>query len=309
MSRFLGVGLAALALWTTGCEGIGGDDAETPVAPTAQFVGVELVSRPTSKQLGSFYCVDLVGKTPCGFVGLGNAPRKTDLRFSFETVFELGNANTFPVPLVEMLLALTVFEGGDQAELGALCVSFCDPEAEGDCEPNRPDACRADQAVSSLEDFVPTVDQLIELAVKAATGELFDDNLGFRFIPARQAARCMAAEEGCEARDEGGVASLCCGDECTPLGTNCFVRENDAGETCEMCPGRIEARIRFDLDLDTMVNVLGELASQSLDELAAGRSPTFDIPYSALGSLFFDVPVLGRFALDFGPLADTWSLD
>jgi hypothetical protein len=51
------------------------------------------------------------------------------------------------------------------------------------------------------------------------------------------------------------------------------------------------------------------VAADSVDALSEGELPSFDIPYSVEGTLFFDVPVLGRFALSFGPFSSTWSLD
>lgn len=263
------LGICAATLCLTGCplDGAGGGGAAVPKPPTAELQTVNLTAQPTNQQLAAFFCSDLVGgniitDNAC-IAAFGRAPVRNDLTFSFELVFDLGNPNSFPVPLVEILLGLDVFEGADAAALGAVCVSFCDPEAE-DCQQAGADACRApDKEVSSLEDFVPTVNDLIRIGVQAATGTL-DTNLAFRYIPA--------------ADDDG-------------------------------TPGATEARVRFDLGLTAMLGILETVALDSTDELLAGRSPTFDVPYNVRGSVFFDVPVLGRHALSYGPIDGLWSLD
>lgn len=262
---------AALALLATagagcplGSSDSGGDDP-LPLLPSAELRSVELTERPSYEQLGAYYCHDfaggnilLVGGCELAF---GAAPARADLRFGFTTTFELANDNDFPIPLLEMLLGLDVFEGTAQAALGAVCVSFCeDPEAG--CTPPADPCAPADNDVDGLEDLVPTIDDLIDVAIGAINGEdvigEFDHNLGLRYIPAK---------------------------------------------------GATETAVRFELDLDAMLGLVGELLDQSSDEILRGESPTFDIPFSARGSLFFELPVLGRNALGYGPLDGKWSLD
>lgn len=307
MRLIVGGSLAAiLMVFTSGCELLNSGaatvaGAEPPQPPTASLRTVALTERPSYESLGAYFCADLVGAA-CGFV-FDRIPVKTDLRFGFETVFDLGNPNGFPVPLVELLLALDVFEGEAQAALATVCVTFCDPEAE-DCD-QRADGCLAEgEEVRDITDFEPTIDDLINIATAAVTGELFD-NLSFRYIPARAAKACMPGGLDCETRD----GQMCCGDDCQPLGAGCVVGSNDAGDPCQVCPGAIEARVRFELGVDAMLGLVEQLFTDSVDQLARGRSITFDIPYSATGTLFFDVPALGRFGLGYGPLSGAWSLD
>lgn len=244
----------------------GFDEVPLPDAPTATLKTVELTKKPQNAELAGYYCGDLAGgsilaESAC-VAAFGEAPQKSELQFGFVTVFELQNTNDFAIPLVEVLLALDVFEGTEKAELGAVCVSFCDPETETCAAPDTP--CRVDDPeVRDLETFEPTVEDFIDLATAAVTGELFEANNQFRFIPAAQ-----------------------------------------GGE-----PGRLEARIHFDIGLDPMVDILEVVALDSADDVLAGREPSFDIPYAVRGNLFFDVPVLGRLALGFGPFDAVWSLD
>jgi len=266
--------LAALSLFATvgaGCplvSGSGGGSGNTqlPVVPSAELRAVDLTERPSYAKLGAYYCGDFADGNPLLEIGcegfFGAAPAKSSLKFGFTTTFELSNDNDFPVPLLEMLLALDVFEGTGQAALGTVCVSFCEDPESGDCEmPTAP--CEApDNQIDGLEDFVPDIDDLIGAAIGAINGDNplddFDHNLGLRYIPAQ---------------------------------------------------GSTETAVRFELDIDAMLGLVGELVGQSQSELLRGDTPTFDIPFSAQGSLFFELPLLGRNALGYGPLDGSWALD
>jgi hypothetical protein len=54
--------------------------------------------------------------------------------------------------------------------------------------------------------------------------------------------------------------------------------------------------------------VLRQLASQSMNELKAGRTITFNIPYRLEGTVWADAGSLGRVAAGFGPVTGTWQL-
>jgi hypothetical protein len=200
--KFAGSAKAALACVSclvTACEPGGSSILdEGPQAPYSELSEVALKEAPQNMVLANFYCRDLVSDLICDFAFDDPPVKKETLKFSFETVFKLGNPNKFSVPMVELLLALKVFEGQKQSELAALCISFCDPAAE-DCAEVSADACKApDQTVRSIEDFVPTIDDLVRVAKQAATGEL-DDNLKFRVIPARDFQRCRPVGHGLRA--------------------------------------------------------------------------------------------------------------
>lgn len=316
--------LAALAF--AACDPTGSSLVEEgPKAPYfAADLGVDLIESPENATLANFYCRDLLTDFVCDLVFDDPPVKKETLKFSFETVFKLGNPNTFSVPLVELLVALDVFEGERQAELAALCISFCDPSAEA-CEAKPPaEACK-DAGNRTLEDIVPTIDDLIELARGAADGTL-DDNLKFRVIPARDYQRCRPVGVSCElcgdgpdpaADQDAGTGAppsrsqtICCDDaEPLELSPKCRLAENDQGQSCELCDGEVESRVRFDLGVDAITSILSEVAKDAADAIAEGELPSFDIPYTIRGTVFFDVPVLGRFAFDFGPFSSTWSLD
>jgi hypothetical protein len=304
--------LPALAL--TGCEllqGVATPGGESPQAPSAELASVALVEQPGYDRLAAYFCGDFAGGSAVGqaacTLAFGAAPAKADLKFGFDTVFQLHNPNSFPVPLVELLLAFNVFDGDQAAQLGTVCVSFCDPDS-GDCgDPSQ--ACRApDKTVRDITDFVPTVDDLIRIANNLVNGDGLDDNLKFRVIPAREAQACREAGEDCAPGQADGKDALCCGGECTPVPDGCRPGRGPDGRWCALCAGSAEAHVRFELGIDPLLSILGTVAQRSADSLVAGERPDLDIPYRAEGTLFFDVPVLGRFALGFGPLASRWSL-
>lgn len=259
--------LLVAATFTTGCPLVQEDDdgPSIPFVPSAELRSVALTEKPSYTRLGAHFCHDFAAGNPllgAGCTGFfGRAPALSSLRFGFTTTFALKNDNSFAVPLLEMLLALDVFEGTGQQALGAICVSFCEDPAAGCEQPTDP--CVADNQINGVEDFVPDIDDLITIAIGAATGGGVDGlgelgNLGLRYIPAN-------------------------------------------GET--------ETAVRFDLDIDAMLGLIGELVEQSSDELLTGQEPSFDIPFKAQGSLFFQLPVLGRNALAYGPFDGSWSLD
>jgi hypothetical protein len=74
-------------------------------------------------------------------------------------------------------------------------------------------------------------------------------------------------------------------------------------------PGtNIDLSVVFGLDPDTILDLVIHLAEDAGNKLVQGKEVTFDIPYAAEGTLFFDVPILGRQPLGFGPFEDTWSI-
>jgi len=246
-------GLAGIGL--VGCDAL--KNAVGEIAPPgAEFVGIDLIDRPSARELARYGCYEYVpaGDNLCSFAGL-NRVNKKNLLFSFDIVFDLSNNNEkIPIPLVEILLATTVFDGEN---LGAVCISFCDPESEEcESETNAEGACDAEGAeeIKSAADIVPTVDELQELAKDVATGEF--DNSEFRTIPAQ---------------------------------------------------GEVEAHIQFDFNIDTMIGLMEHIFLDLGEDILDGRNLSVTIPYSMDGTLFFNIPSMGRHAIGFGPVEDKWK--
>ena len=268
LSRYGFLLLLPLLSCLVSCEELLGEGAGTPEFPSVEYQEAALTDHPSSKQLASYFCKDLLdffGSDELCKGFFGKAPKKSKMKFNFLITFNLENPNSFAIPLVELLLALDVFKGANNAELGAVCVSFCDPDSEEECDPAAA-ACEADEGdIRSLDDINPSTEDLLELATDVGEavieGEL-PENLQFKVIP--------AAEKG--------------------------------------EPGKTEARINFQLNINTMLSILKTVAKKSLDDIENGDAPSFDIPYAVDGTLFFDLPGFGRVAIDFGPFDGTWEI-
>jgi hypothetical protein len=173
----IGLGLIALSSGlTTGCDEI--SKALGVSMPSIELNQVDLVDAPSASQALSWSCFEFIGVCP----GMSK-PSEEAMNFSFDVVFDMTNNNrSLPIPLVEILLGISVFE---EEDLGAMCISFCDPDEE-DCAPERDaeGACDVESAdvVDSASDLVPNESDLADLA----TGSSSDDteNGEFRVIPA-----------------------------------------------------------------------------------------------------------------------------
>lgn len=304
--------LAAAALPLSSCDALQQVLEEGVQAPTSGLSRVDLTQSPSLNQLLSYSCHTYLSgsSSACALAGWNNPPAKSAMQFSFDIVFDLYNPNSaIPIPLVELLMGFSVFE--DQ-NLGAVCVSFCDPEAE-DCDSagqNVEGACEMDDETTEVDeasDLVPTVDDLLDLASDVASGDA--DNWAFRVIPTKSAADCQPASATCTEETEGDETLLCCDGECAPLAHDeCAVIEKGNGQTCAECDGHVEAHIAFDFNIDTMLGLFERLLVNAVEDAIAGRNVNLDIPYTTNGTLFFDVPNMGRYAVGYGPFGDTWEI-
>jgi hypothetical protein len=71
----------------------------------------------------------------------------------------------------------------------------------------------------------------------------------------------------------------------------------------------VESHLRFDLSADVMIDLADELLTDAVGDVLSGRNVEVEVPYAADGTVFFDVPELGRKAIGFGPTANTWILE
>ncbi len=192
--------LCAVAL--VGCPMLdlsGGGGTDLPVeAPALELQRVELVQAPSEYQLASYYCHRELGTGITGMLvcqealNLPPAPSidPTDpnsLRFAFDVVFEVTNPNDFPIPVVELLVELGVFEGRLERNLGAMCVAFCAPDA-ADCRLETEGACSTDDfpegGTAGLQiDPVAVVEGLIDLISGEGDGPWYGNEL-IRTVPA-----------------------------------------------------------------------------------------------------------------------------
>ena len=72
---------------------------------------------------------------------------------------------------------------------------------------------------------------------------------------------------------------------------------------------KYEVRVRFSLGIDAMVEIMGHFVEQLVSKFYNNEKLTFEIPYSVYGTLWFEVPILGRVALEYGPFDDVWVIE
>jgi len=175
------VGLSLAAASSIGC----GTDLLGVKAPEAALNRVDLLEAPSANKLARWGCHQYLGSSVCNAVGI-DKPKKSNMRFSIDAVFDLDNPNqNIAIPLVEMLLGMTVYPEEAEENLGAVCVSFCDPD-EATCTPDADAeaACDLSQAtqIDTVSDVVPSVDEMFEIAEEVADGDTSSNN-EFRYIP------------------------------------------------------------------------------------------------------------------------------
>ncbi len=150
-----------------------------PQIPGVTFKSAALHQSPSQQQFEAYYCPQVV-PDPLGpgsasllcSAAFGAKPKTDAMQVAFNLLYNADNPNRFPVPLAEMLTAVTVFPGKTKTKLGAACVKFC---AEGDATCNGspdPDSCKSSDAdIKSLEDFQnAATDLVIAKGIEALAG-------------------------------------------------------------------------------------------------------------------------------------------
>jgi hypothetical protein len=130
--------------------------------PKVTFLGADLVRSPSQLNISAFYCPKLLTeKAGLGFAAdllcskfFGKAPSQDDMMVGFDLRFEVANPNQIPLPLSEILSAITVFPGQTQQNLGAVCLSLCAP-GDANClgGASTTGCAKAPGDVKSLADF------------------------------------------------------------------------------------------------------------------------------------------------------------
>jgi hypothetical protein len=154
----------AFAVALTGCVG-----PETQL-PTVTYKSAELVQSPSQDMMAAYYCPQVVPPDPFG-LGLtaaacaeafGSAPPASELVVAFNLQFNVHNPNHFPIPVAEMLTAVTLFPGQSSQPLGTSCVVFCSPNETGCTGQPGPDSCTAKAGdIRSIGDFTNATKDLI----------------------------------------------------------------------------------------------------------------------------------------------------
>ena len=147
--------------------------------PEVSFLGADLVQAPSQLDMSAFYCPQVLreraGLGPTAdFVCsrfFGKAPDQSKMQVGFDLRFDVKNPNKIPLPLAEILTALTVFPGATNQNLGAVCLKLCSP---GDTQcfggADQRGCQEAPGDIKSLSDFPQAVTNLIVARGVSALG-------------------------------------------------------------------------------------------------------------------------------------------
>jgi len=235
------------------------------IPPVVTFKGATLAQSPEQRRLAAYYCPEVV-PPPLGLPGgamllcrglFGAKPSPAEMTVAFDLGFRISNPNKIPVPLADILAAVTVFPGANNRSLGAACVHLCSPGQPGCTGQPDPGACQASSRdIRSMADFAgATTNLLITSGISAAMGQ-----------PLTFEAPHVAA------------------------GTD------------------LDVVVRYTFGPEELLGILRQVASQSVDELKAGRSLTFNIPFRIEGTVWFDAGSFGRVPVGYGPVEGNWVL-
>jgi hypothetical protein len=269
LSGALGVLLVASLAVTSGCaelnqmlrqvEGVGGGGggAAKALNPTVSASPMQLVRYPTMRQLGAYYCPvvirDQIARLGCA-VALGPQPPRDQLVFQFSTTITVKNPNNIPVPALDILVALKLFNGQAAEGIGAVCMSMCgtqDPSCTGQAKPG---ACTAGgPGIRTVNDFVAAVPGLIAgLASGAVQSELRKSQIAAR--------------------------------------------------------GDVSLNLTFSLGIDQALRIIEKVVGNLVQDQLQRRNAALEIPVSGEGTVFVQLPIVGRVGVGFGPLQTSWRI-
>jgi hypothetical protein len=240
-----------------GLNGNGGGGGQQAAKPTVTATPMQLQRYPNMRQLGAYYCpiviTDQIARLGCA-VALGPQPPRESLIFQFGTTITVQNPNNIPIPALDVLLAVKLFNGQATEGIGAVCMSMCgtgDPTCTGQPKPG---ACTAGgPGIRTLNDFVAAVPGLIAgLANGSVQNELRKSQIAAR--------------------------------------------------------GNINMTLSFSLGIDQALRIIQKVFTQYAQAQLQQRAATLDIPVSGEGTVFVQLPIVGKIGVGFGPLTSTWRI-
>lgn len=165
--RFLGGALLVFAAaMLASCELLDAlNDGSSATPPGVTASQLQLRRRPSITQLAAYYCPvvieDAIARLGCAVI-IGAPPPQSQLAFEFGIKIDIHNPNEVPIPALDVLLALRLFEAQAAEALGAICISMCGAEdLTCDGKP-KPGACESTQQdIRTLDDFTNRIPSLI----------------------------------------------------------------------------------------------------------------------------------------------------
>ncbi len=85
--------------------------------------------------------------------------------------------------------------------------------------------------------------------------------------------------------------------------------QNELRKSTIAARGDVRLDLAFVLGIDQALRVLEKATRRAVDELLAGRQMVLDIPVSAQGTVFVQLPAVGRLGVGFGPLQTVWHVN
>ncbi len=142
--------------------------------PSVSYQDAVLVQSPSQKMLEAYYCPTVLplGSYVCPPM-FGPIPSIDQMQIAFDLRFLAKNPNHFPIPVAEMLTAVTIFPDQSNQKLGAVCVVFCGADQPNCTGQPGPNSCISKSSdIKSLSDFQnAAVDLLVSKGISAALGE------------------------------------------------------------------------------------------------------------------------------------------
>lgn len=257
--------LCALALQTSCAQlnqilngvGGGGGGAARALNPTVTASPVRLMRYPSMQLLGSYYCPIVItepaARLGCSLV-LGAPPPREQLLFEFGTNITVQNPNNIPIPALDILVALKLFEGQNTEGLGAVCLSMCGSNEPTCTGQPKPGACTAGgPGIRTMNDFVSAIPGLI-----------------------------------------AGLAS--------------GAIQNELRKSTIAAGGNIQLSLSFAMGIDQTLRVIQRVVPSLVQSLLQRQRVALDIPVSAQGTVFVQLPVVGRIGVGFGPIGTVWKV-
>ncbi len=180
--------LALLCLLTpttlVGCDQLGdlsgltGQASALHAEPEVDVASPELRSAPDIWALTAWFC-PIVFEGPLGSItctaAVGSVPDDEELNFELGVGVTIANPNDVPIPTLDLLLSLTMFDGADAEAVGSVCVAMCPADA-ADCDGKPdPDGCKEPSLIlNQLDDYVASPDAVVGLIDGIASGESLD---------------------------------------------------------------------------------------------------------------------------------------
>ncbi|MBN8612631.1 MAG: hypothetical protein J0L92_18700 [Deltaproteobacteria bacterium] len=165
-----------------------------PQPPAVRLVETRLVHAPTNRQLALHFCREHATRRGGRAAALacrafGELPSREDLRFTFEVELEAQNTGRVPLPVVEALLALSVFPDTDAQHLGTVCVRMC--RGTEQCPQDLENACESEEPeIRDLRSFAGAAAGFL---TSVAVGERRFSDLQVRTIDPNETLRLVAS--------------------------------------------------------------------------------------------------------------------